>query len=86
MAGEDVPNFDIGADGFVTLHPLVTCRTGLFAGMTCGLRIEYRQEQTGPTDTLQLALTPEQARALAELLVELAVLAEQPPAPGSQPS
>lgn len=84
---EEPPGFITGSDGSVALSPAVTFRTGLFGGMTCGLRIEYRSspDRKAAVDSIQLALTPEQCVALAPLLLEVARQAMKPPGQG-QPS
>ena len=81
MEEEEPPPFELDQAGSLTLFPMVTCRTALCLGMTCALRIEYQPspDRNAPLQAIQLALTPEQATALARLLDELAQQAQVPP-------
>lgn len=85
MTEEEPPGFDIDSQGTITLFPVVTCRTAIFAGMTCGLRIEYRSspDRNAKPEAIQFALTPEQCVVLSELLEQVAEQAAIPPPSGT---
>jgi hypothetical protein len=82
-----MPNWD-EENGFIILKPLVGWESAVLAGMGCGLRLQFVHHpgDIGKTsEAIQLGMIPNQARELAQALIELAQRAEAIP-PGAAPS
>ena len=71
------------ADGKVEVLPLVAFETLVAHGTLCGLRVHYLEEPaqlaSGQSASLQLVMTPEMARQLADALIASAQEAQVGP-------
>lgn len=73
--------FELDAKGNISVAPLVSYSTAIAAGMTCLLRLDHAASAqdlaAGRFQATQLALTPAQARSLAQALSKMADAAER---------
>ena len=76
------------AAGNITFTPLIEFETTLVAGMAIGLRLALERpgdERGKPSGSVQMALTPVQAKELAHALQQAAASVTAPPLPGLKP-
>jgi hypothetical protein len=80
-----MPNWDDDEHGLIILKPLVGWESAVLAGMGCGLRLQFvhHPDDIGKSsESIQFGMMPQQARELAQALIELAERAEAVP-PGT---
>jgi hypothetical protein len=80
--------WDTDDAGFIIFKPVVGWGTAVLAQAGCGLRVQFvhQPEDIGRrSEAIQLAMTPKQARELAQDLLDMAQKAVSVP-PGTVPS
>jgi hypothetical protein len=80
-----MPNWDQDENGFVIFKPIVGFETALLAQTGCGLRVEFVHDANDigiRSEAIQFAMSPKQARQLAQDLTEMAAKAQTVP-PGT---
>jgi hypothetical protein len=70
-----MPNWDTDPHGLIIFKPVVGWETAVLAKTGCGLRVEFvhQSEDIGrKSEAVQFAMSPKQARQLAQDLIEMA--------------
>jgi hypothetical protein len=76
-------------DGNLSVCPFMGYQTAIFAGMGCAVRLEFIRtpDQIGKSgESVQLAMTPPQAKELGEALMKMANRIDLTTPPGAQRS
>lgn len=76
--------FDLGHDGNIAADALLSFQAANVLGLTCVLRLEYQPAGTGSPAFIQLELSFEQCRELANQMMIQAGIMEQERPPHSQ--
>jgi hypothetical protein len=70
-----MPNWDTDAHGLIIFKPIVGWETAVLAKTGCGLRVEFvhQPDDIGrKSEAIQFAMSPKQARQLAQDLLNMA--------------